>query len=78
MLEAAVRNSRLETIIHRILSVGKVGVYKPDPCVYRIAVDELDVKPEEIIFQSSNAWHASGVAAFGFKVAWVNRFGQSL
>jgi len=77
MLEAAVENSRLETIIPKIFSVEKVGVFKPDPRVYRIAVDELDVKPEEIVFQSSNAWDASGASAFGFKVAWVNRFGQS-
>jgi 2-haloacid dehalogenase len=77
MLEAAVRNSRLETVIPKIFSVEKAGVFKPDPRVYRIAVDELNVKPEEIVFQSSNAWDASGAAAFGFKVAWVNRFGQS-
>lgn len=77
MLEAAVKNSGLGTLIPKIFSVEKVGVFKPDPRVYRIAVDELDVKPEEIVFQSSNAWDASGAAAFGFKVAWVNRFGQS-
>jgi 2-haloacid dehalogenase len=77
MLEAAVRNSRLETIIPKIFSVEKAGVFKPDPRVYQIAVDELNVKAEEIVFQSSNAWDASGAAAFGFKVAWVNRFGQS-
>ncbi len=77
MLEAAVRNSRLQTLILKIFSVEKAGVFKPDPRVYQIAVDELNVKPEEIVFQSSNAWDASGAAAFGFKVAWVNRFGQS-
>ncbi len=77
MLEAAVRNSRLETMIPEIFSVEKVGVFKPDPRVYQIAVDELNLKPEEIAFQSSNAWDASGAAAFGFKVAWINRFGQS-
>ena len=77
MLEAAVNNSRLEEVIPRIFSVETAGVFKPDPRVYRIAVDELDVKPEEIIFQSSNAWDASGASAFGFKVAWINRFGQS-
>ena len=27
-------------------------------------------------FQSSNAWDANGAAAFGFRVAWCNRFGQ--
>jgi 2-haloacid dehalogenase len=77
MLEAAVRNSRLETMIPEIFSVEKAGVFKPDPRVYQIAVDELNVKPEEIAFQSSNAWDASGASAFGFKVAWINRFGQS-
>ena len=77
MLEAAVENSGLGTLIPKILSVEKAGVFKPDPRVYQIAVDELDLKPQEIVFQSSNAWDASGAAAFGFKVAWVNRFGQS-
>jgi len=77
MLEAAVENSRLETMIPQIYSVEKAGVFKPDPRVYQIAVDEFNVKPEEIVFQSSNAWDASGAAAFGFKVAWINRFGQS-
>ncbi len=77
MLEAAVRNSRLESMIPQIFSVETAGVFKPDPRVYQIAVDELSIKPEEIVFQSSNAWDASGAAAFGFKVAWINRFGQS-
>jgi len=77
MLEAAVKNSGLESLIPRIFSVETAGVFKPDPRVYRIAVDALSVKPEEIVFQSSNAWDAAGAAAFGFKVAWVNRFGQS-
>ena len=76
MLEAAVRNSGLETMIPEIFSVEKAGVFKPDPRVYQIAVDALKVKPQEIAFQSSNAWDASGAGAFGFKVAWINRFGQ--
>ena len=54
-----------------------MGIFKPDPRVYQIAVNGLSVNPEEIVFQSSNAWDASGASAFGFKVAWVNRFGQS-
>ena len=77
MLEAAVKNSRLEEVIPQIFSVETVGVFKPDPRVYQIAVDELSLKPQEIVFQSSNAWDAAGAAAFGLKVAWINRFGQS-
>jgi 2-haloacid dehalogenase len=77
MLEAAVKNSRLEEVIPQIFSVETAGVFKPDPRVYQIAVDEMSLKPEEIVFQSSNAWDAAGAAAFGLKVAWINRFGQS-
>ena len=77
MLEAAVKNSGIENLIEKKFSVEEVGIFKPDPRVYRMAVDGLKVRPEEVVFQSSNAWDASGAAAFGFKVAWVNRFGQS-
>jgi 2-haloacid dehalogenase len=77
MLEAAVTNSGLKELVSNIFSVEQVGIFKPDPRVYQIAADELNLKPGDIVFQSSNAWDASGAAAYGFKVAWVNRFGQS-
>ena len=77
MLDAAVKNSSIEKLIEKSFSVEEVGIFKPDPRVYQIAVDGLGVNPDEIVFQSSNAWDASGASAFGFKVAWVNRFSQS-
>jgi 2-haloacid dehalogenase len=77
MLEAAVEKSGLSALIERIFSVEQAGIFKPHPEVYQIAVDGLNIRPEEIVFQSSNAWDASGASVFGFKVAWVNRFGQS-
>ncbi|MCF8079849.1 MAG: haloacid dehalogenase type II [Desulfobacterales bacterium] len=77
MLGAAVKNSGIDDWIERNFSVEEAGIFKPDFRVYQIAVDGLNVKPEEIVFQSSNAWDASGASAFGFKVAWVNRFRQS-
>ena len=77
MLEAAVSNSKIDHLVEKIFSVEEVGIFKPHPRVYQIAAEKLDLKPQEIVFQSSNAWDASGASAFGFKVAWVNRFGQS-
>jgi 2-haloacid dehalogenase len=77
MLDAAVKNSGIEALIEKNFSVEDIGIFKPDFRVYQMAVDGLHVRPEEIVFQSSNAWDASGASAFGFKVAWVNRFGQS-
>ncbi len=77
MLDAAVKNSEIDDLIEKNFSVEDVGIFKPDFRVYQIAVDGLKVRSEEIVFQSSNAWDASGASAFGFNVAWVNRFGQS-
>jgi len=37
----------------------------------------MNVNPEESVFQSANAWGASGASVFGFKVVWVNRFDRS-
>ena len=56
----------------------EVGIYKPHPSVYQLVVDRLGVPAAQVSFQSSNAWDANGAAAFGFRVAWCNRFGQGL
>lgn len=76
MLEAVVKSSGLEDLIRIILSVEMVGIFKPAPSVYQLAVDRLAVSAAEIIFMSSNAWDAVGATAFGFRVAWINRFAQ--
>ncbi len=76
MLEAAVKSSKLENVLDKILSVEEVGVYKPDPRVYRLAEDSLQVGVSEIVFLSSNAWDAVGATNAGLQVTWVNRFSQ--
>ena len=76
MLNDAVRAAGLDTLLDAWLSIEEVGVYKPDPRVYQLAVDRLGVAAEQISFQSSNSWDAVGAKAFGFNVVWVNRYGQ--
>ena len=41
-----------------------------------MAVDRLDVRPDQIAFQSSNAWDVSGAATFGLRAVWINRLGM--
>lgn len=77
MLAAAVDNAGIAPLLDGIYSVEDVGIYKPDPSVYQIAVDRLGLRPSEISFQSSNGWDAYGAKAFGFHVLWCNRFGQA-
>jgi len=76
MLEAAVKSSKLGDVIEIALSVEQVGVYKPDPRVYRLAEDSLKIKGNEIAFLSANAWDAVGAANARLRVVWINRFGQ--
>ena len=76
MLEAVVKSNGLEDLVQIILSVEMVGIFKPDPTVYQLAVDQLGVTAAEIIFMSSNAWDVVGATAFGLRVAWINRFAQ--
>ena len=74
MLCSAIKHSNLSPLIDRVISVDEIGVYKPNPKVYQLAVSKLELNPEEICFISSNAWDAHGASSFGFKVIWVNRY----
>lgn len=76
MLDAAVKGARLERLLDAVLSVEEVGVYKPHPKVYQLAVDRLSIPASAISFQSSNAWDAYAASAFGMQVVWCNRYGQ--
>jgi 2-haloacid dehalogenase len=76
MLEAGARNARIDSLLDAILSVEDVGVFKPHPKVYQLAVDRLGARPDQIAFQSSNAWDVSGAAAFGLRAVWINRLGM--
>lgn len=76
MLASAVQHAGLDGFIHHVLSVEEVGVFKPHPRVYQLAVDRLAVPAGQISFQSSNGWDAYAASAFGMKVVWCNRYGQ--
>jgi 2-haloacid dehalogenase len=76
MLAEAVHHAGLAPLLDAVLSVEAVGVFKPDPRVYRMACDRFGVQAAEIGFVSSNAWDAFGAASFGFRVIWLNRTGQ--
>ena len=75
MLRSAVKSSGLEPIMDKIMSVDQIKIFKPDPRVYKIAVDTLKLEKHQIAFMSTNPWDAIGAAYFGFKVVWVNRSG---
>lgn len=76
MLNSAIENAGIPEQLVNSYSVDQLGIYKPSPRVYQMAVDDLGVSAEKISFMSSNAWDAAAAANFGFRVVWVNRFCQ--
>ena len=76
MLAAGARSARIDDLLDAVLSVENVGIFKPHPKVYQLAVDRLGVAAERIAFQSSNAWDVNGAATFGFRAVWINRLGM--
>lgn len=69
MLEAAVKSAGLSSLLDHVLSVEAVGVFKPHPAVYKLAVERVGLPAARMSFQSSNAWDAVAAAEFGYRVA---------
>ena len=59
MLDDAVKASKLQSLLDWFCRWKEVGVYKPHPKVYQLAVDRLGIAASAIAFQSSNAWDAT-------------------
>ncbi|HUC51549.1 MAG TPA: haloacid dehalogenase type II [Xanthobacteraceae bacterium] len=73
MLDAAVKASGMTESFDALFSVESVRAYKPRPEVYALVTDGFAIKPQEVVFVSSNRWDVMGAAAFGFRPFWVNR-----
>ena len=76
MLETALKSAGILELFDHVLSVDTLGVYKPHPTVYRMAVDAFGCGSGDIAFFSSNNWDVAGAGAFGFRTVWVNRAGR--
>jgi len=76
MLDSAVASAGFGNLLDHVLSVEPVGIYKPDPSVYRLGEHHLRLPASEIGFVSANGWDAAGAAQYGFNVIHLNRFDQ--
>jgi 2-haloacid dehalogenase len=73
LLRELVDHAGLGDLFDSVLSVEAVGVFKPHPRVYQLAVDRLGLPAAALAFVSSNGWDAHGAAAFGMAAVWCNR-----
>jgi 2-haloacid dehalogenase len=72
-IQQVVNNSGLNWAFDQLISVEELAVFKPHPSVYSLAEQRMNLRRENILFVSSNAWDASAAKHFGFPTCWINR-----
>ena len=75
MVNAAVKSAGLTKLLNACVSVESVGIFKPDPRVYKLGETAAKTKAKNACFMSSNGWDAWAAAHYGYNVVWVNRAG---
>ena len=78
MLSGAVHSAGIGDLLDAVLSVEQLGVFKPHPSGCRICGGHFGVRPQQVLFVSSNGWDASYAAHHGFQTVWVNRAGEPM
>lgn len=76
MVQGAIDSAGIGEVLDASFSVDSVKIFKPHPSVYQMVPDTFDIGSRRVCFMSSNAWDAAAAANFGFRVVWINRYGQ--
>lgn len=61
---------------HGVLSGEMVHAYKPDPAVYRLALDRLALDPRRTLMVAAHPWDLRAAAAHGLRTAYIERAGE--
>ena len=61
---------------HGVLSGEMVRAYKPDPAVYRLALDRLALDPRRTLMVAAHPWDLRAAAAHGMRTAYIQRAGE--
>ena len=61
---------------HCVLSGEMVHAYKPDPAVYRLALDRLALDPRRTLMVAAHPWDLRAAAAQGLRTAYIQRAGE--
>jgi 2-haloacid dehalogenase len=74
----ALERAGLAAQIERVIASDGVRAYKPATSVYRTAVEQLGVRPSEIVLVSAHWWDVTGARRAGLRTAWVSEKEQVL
>jgi 2-haloacid dehalogenase len=59
--------------MHAVIGADAAGAYKPDPRVYRHALEVLGIEAGETWFVAGHWWDVAGAKRVGLRTAWVGR-----
>ncbi len=66
--------NRIKFNFYAVISVQDVGVFKPNPQVYRYAARILKAEPGELMMVSAHSFDVVVARASGYRGAYVNRY----
>ncbi len=66
--------NRIHHDFDEVISVQEVGVFKPQPQVYRYAARKLRAEPGELLMVSAHSFDVVGARLSGYRAAYVNRY----
>ncbi|HEX8659350.1 MAG TPA: HAD family hydrolase [Hymenobacter sp.] len=67
---------QMTDLVDALITSEEVGVPKPDPRIFQVALERLDAQPAETVLVGDN-WQADvlGALAVGIRPLWLNRLG---
>lgn len=73
-----IAGSHLEPYFKTIVISGEVGIGKPDPQIFRLALTPLAAQPSEAVMVGDSLFRdISGAQQTGIKAIWINRCGMN-
>jgi len=66
-------HTNLKGVFDSVTISEEVRTYKPDPRMYRVAMESLGSKPSESLFVSDAALDLQGAVKLGMGAAWIQR-----
>jgi 2-haloacid dehalogenase len=70
---AALSEAGLLEHFHAVIGADAVGAYKPDPRVYRNALDVLGLEARDTWFVAGHWWDVAGAKRAGLRTVWIAR-----
>lgn len=67
----------LSGLVDELVLSCEVGAAKPDPPIYRAALDRLEVAADQTLFVDDQRAYCDGAAALGIRAILIDRFGGS-